>query len=133
MVQKKLLHCNALKAYQQKRKIRNFLPGHKYSLINPFEEEDSNEDDENRYDVRAASTKLDPFQALLYTGKGEKRGREKGEKLPEDPKEAGQGTLVKDLVFGIWYLVFGFGIWYLEKATEKIQKKQDKVLCKGFL
>ena len=70
---KKLLPC--IESISAKKENTEFCSWHKYSLINPFGEEDSNEDDENCCDVRAASTKLDPFQALLYTGEGEKRGR----------------------------------------------------------
>ena len=45
--------------------------------------------------------------SLIFTGEGEKRGRETGKKLPEDPKEAGQGISIS---ICYWILLFGVGI-----------------------
>ena len=48
-----------------------------------------------------------PILSLIFTGEGEKRGRETGKKLPEDPKEAGQGISIS---ICYWILLFGVGI-----------------------
>ena len=51
--------------------------------------------------------------SLIFTGEGEKRGRETGKKLPEDPKEAGQGISIS---ICYWILVFSVGILKKEKG-----------------
>ena len=39
------------------------------------------------------------FNLCYCSGEGEKRGRETGKKLPEDPEEAGQGIAILYRVF----------------------------------
>ena len=52
-----------------------------------------------------------PILSSIFTGEGEKRGRETGKKLPKDPKEAGQGISIS-----ICYSMLVFGVGILKKG-----------------